>query len=157
MDGDLRISAEVALTHWESYEELRFTLPDGTDAVTPKNWNNTATYRFGAEYKAAEGILVRAGYIFDMTPVPAATLDASLIDMDRHFVTAGLGATFGDVTVDFAGMYKIPTGRRWARTQLGAPLANYDLEALVIALHVGYQFNFADGGGDEAEAEAAAE
>ena len=157
LDGDLRISAEVSLTHWESYEELRFTLPDGTDAVTPKNWNNTATYRVGAEYKAAEGILVRAGYIFDMTPVPSATLDASLIDMDRHFVTAGLGATFGDVTIDFAGMYKIPTGRRWSRTQLGAPSANYDLEALVVALHVGYQFNFADGGGDEAEAEAAAE
>ena len=79
MDGDLRISAEVALTHWESYEELRFTLPDGTDAVSPKNWNNTATYRFGAEYKAAENIMVRAGYVFDMTPVPSATLDLSLI------------------------------------------------------------------------------
>ena len=157
MDGDLKISAEVALTHWESYEELRFTLPDGSDAVTPKNWYNTATYRFGAEYKAAEGIFIRGGYVFDMTPVPSATLDSSLIDMDRHFVTAGVGATFGDVTIDFASMYKLPTGKRWSRTQLGADLAEYELEALVVALHVGYQFNFADGGSGDGEAEAAAE
>ena len=157
MDGDLRISAEVALTHWESYEELRFTLPDGTDAATAKNWNNTATYRFGAEYKAAENIMVRAGYVFDMTPVPSATLDTSLVDMDRHFVTAGLGATFGDVTIDFAGMYKVPTGKRWSRTQLGVYLAEYDLEALVVALHFGYQFNFADGGSGDGEAAAEAE
>ena len=154
LDGALRISAEVALTHWESYEELRFTLPDGTDAATPKNWNNTATYRFGLEYKATESVMVRGGYVFDMTPIPSATLDTSLIDMDRHFVTAGVGATFGDITIDFAGMYKLPTGKRWSRTQLGVDLAEYELEALVIALHVGYQFNFADGGSGDAEAAA---
>ena len=152
-DGSLRISAEVALTQWESYEELRFTLPDGSETATAKNWNNTATYRFGAEYLASESVKIRAGYVFDMTPIPSATLDTSLIDMDRHFVTAGVGATFGDVTIDFAGMYKLPTGDRWSRTQQGVDLANYELEALVIALHVGYEFNFADGGDGEAEAE----
>ena len=66
----------------------------------------------GLEYKATESVMLRGGYVFDMTPIPSATLDTSLIDMDRHFVTAG-GATFGDITIDFADV-QAPYGKAGA-------------------------------------------
>jgi long-subunit fatty acid transport protein len=156
-EGDLRISGEVALLHFESYDELRLVLPDGSESVSPKNWNNTISYRFGLEYKAAEETFLRCGYVFDTNPIPAATLNSSLIDMDRHFVTAGVGTTFAGLTVDVAGMYKIPTGTRWSSDRMGADLAEYDLEVLLVALHIGYQFDFGGGEGEEAAAEAEAE
>lgn len=157
LEGDLRLSGEVSLLHFESYDELRLVLPDGTESVSPKNWNNTISYRFGLEYKAAEQTFLRCGYVFDTNPIPSATLNSSLIDLDRHFVTAGVGTTFGGLTIDVAGMYKIPTGTRWSSPRLGSDLAEYNLEVLLVALHVGYQFDFGGGDGEEAAAEAEAE
>lgn len=155
MDGDLRFSIEAVLLHFESYDELAIDLPDGTQSISPKKWNNTISIRSGLEYAAAEDVFLRAGYVYDTNPIPSGTLNASLIDMNRHFVTAGAGATFGDITIDFAGMYKLPTGSRWSTTQMGGDLASYDLEVLLVALHVGYQFDI--GGDEDAEAEADAE
>ncbi|MBT6179910.1 MAG: hypothetical protein HOI23_21895 [Deltaproteobacteria bacterium] len=157
LEGDLRLSGEIAMVNFESYDELRLALPDGSESVSPKNWNNTVSYRIGAEYKVAEQTFIRGGYVFDTNPIPAATLNSSLIDVDRHFVTAGAGTTFAGITLDVAAMYKIPAGKRWSSTRLGGDLAEYDLEVLLVALHVGYQFDFGGGGGEEAAAEAEAE
>lgn len=152
MDGKLRVSMEAVLLNYEVYKELRFVLPDGSEAASAKNWKNTLSVRTGLQYTLTEDLFLRAGYVFDTNPVPASTLNSSLIDMDRHFLTTGMGATFGAVTVDFAAMYKLP-GERWSNTKRGEDLSRYEFDILVFAVHVGYQMDFGDGASAEEDEE----
>ena len=58
--------------------------------VQPKDYKDTITARFGVEYGLPQyNCAVRAGFIYDPTPVPRTTLDATLPDVDRYIVTAG--------------------------------------------------------------------
>ncbi|MFA5183775.1 MAG: outer membrane protein transport protein, partial [Syntrophales bacterium] len=80
------------------YKKLKVNLdrPVGgtTTITTPKNWNDAWAFRFGANYKIREGMKVRAGYIYDLTPVPDDGFDPQVPDANRHIFTVG-----GDVKI----------------------------------------------------------
>ena len=140
----------MSYTHWESYEELAFVLPDGSTNASPKNWHNTITVRVGAEYDFG-GVLGRAGYMNDMSPIPEETLDTTLTGMTRHYVTAGAGMGMGDMDVHLSVLYKLPVGSRSAGTRYTyEPVhkADYTLDIFMATLSVSYR---ADAGEEAAE------
>jgi len=49
-------------------------------------------FGLGGNYEIRPGRKVRAGYIYDMTPVPSSTFDSTIPDANRHIFT--LGGTF---------------------------------------------------------------
>jgi long-chain fatty acid transport protein len=65
-----------------------------TTSTTPKNWHDTWAFRFGANYEIREGMKIRAGYIYDLTPVPDSSFEPQLPDANRHIFTVG-----GDIKV----------------------------------------------------------
>jgi long-subunit fatty acid transport protein len=147
---NLHVGAAATFNQWSSYEELGFTLPDGSYSASPKNWHDAYTLRFGAEYNM-DDILLRAGYMNDQTPMPDSTLDASLTDMTRHYVTAGAGMTMGDMDLHFSVLYKLPTGSRSASTlnSYSPPhKGEYTLDIFMASLAVSYR-----AGADEEAAE----
>jgi len=86
----LEIEADVVWTNWSKFQSLPITLPNGSMLVQPKDYKDTITARFGVEYGLPQyNCAVRAGFIYDPTPVPRTTLDATLPDVDRYIVTAG--------------------------------------------------------------------
>ncbi|MEJ2671499.1 MAG: outer membrane protein transport protein [Deltaproteobacteria bacterium] len=93
---------DTTWTGWSSYSKFKTNLDTPivangvrTRTVTvPKNWHDAWAFRFGVNYKIKEGMKVRAGYIYDLTPVPDSSFDPQVPDANRHIFTVG-----GDIKV----------------------------------------------------------
>jgi long-chain fatty acid transport protein len=95
---------------WSTYDQLRVNLsnpisPGVTSITIPKNWNDSWAFRFGTNYEVWSGFKLRAGYIFDMTPVPSSTLDPQLPDSNRHVFSVGADYRWNRFTFGFAYTY----------------------------------------------------
>jgi long-chain fatty acid transport protein len=87
---------DTTWTGWSTYDQLRVelgqkgkTLLGASSIVTPKNWRDAWAFRFGANYEVKPGMKLRAGYIYDLTPVPDETFDPQVPDANRHIFTVG--------------------------------------------------------------------
>ena len=88
---------DTTWTGWSTYKKLKVNLDDQVSAngvltstlTTPKNWHDAWAFRFGANYEIKEGMKVRAGYIYDLTPVPDSSFDPQVPDANRHIFTVG--------------------------------------------------------------------
>jgi long-chain fatty acid transport protein len=89
---------DATWTGWSSYSKLKVHLDQplngATTLTTPKNWHDAWAFRFGANYKVWDGFKIRAGYIYDLTPVPDSSFDPQVPDANRHIFTVG-----GDIKV----------------------------------------------------------
>jgi long-chain fatty acid transport protein len=87
----------------------------GNERKLPPNYfSNTFAVRVGAEFRAVDWLLIRAGYNLRPTPVPVQTSGTNLLDNDTHMLSLGLGFRFPDATKFFAGRFSID-----ATAQLG--------------------------------------
>lgn len=85
-------------TYWSEYENISFqydTLTDPTlialfGGITPKNWDDSDGYRLGLSYELNEIWTLMAGFGYDETPVPDATLLFDLPDSDAFLYSAGV-------------------------------------------------------------------
>jgi long-subunit fatty acid transport protein len=106
----LRLEADIDWTLWNAVDDIvirarngaRFM--DGTTQQPPmrQGLENTLTWKIGAQYMCADGLAVRAGYIYNQNATPDASWRPSLPDTDTHFFMLGGGYKVGDVTVDAA-------------------------------------------------------
>lgn len=107
----LTLAADADWTFWSSYKSLPIDIAEsGTvttlfDTNTQKNWKDVCALRFGAQYQVTDPLALRAGVVYDPTPVPAETMGPELPDSDRMNYMVGLGYKFGKWTVDWAFMY----------------------------------------------------
>jgi long-chain fatty acid transport protein len=128
---------------WSAFERIAIDLPDDTQTVQPQNYKDTVTLRIGAELALPElGAAVRAGYIFDPTPVPASTISARLPDVDRHDLTVGASKQLGKaVDLNFALLWVLPNSRRTSDV-LYMPVYKgaYNVSAVVAALSLDARF-----------------
>jgi long-chain fatty acid transport protein len=90
----LVLSLETNFTGWQVFRELKFDFADNTSTLTdqtsPRHYRNTFTFRFGAQYQINDRLTLRAGGLYDMTPVPDDYLSPELPDGDLRCVTAGM-------------------------------------------------------------------
>jgi long-chain fatty acid transport protein len=93
----LTFEFDTTWTGWSSYDKLKVRLdtPIMVNGVmtstitTPKNWHDAWAFRFGANYAVNERMKIRAGYIYDLTPVPDSSFDPQVPDANRHIFTVG--------------------------------------------------------------------
>jgi long-chain fatty acid transport protein len=122
---------------------LTIALPGGATSSVPQDYKNTVTYRLGLDYKLArQQANVRAGFLFDPTPIPRTTQTAQLPDVDRFAVSAGgsLKAT-DSLGVHLSALWVLPR-QRDASSDPAAPIfrGTYGIHALVLTLGVTGQF-----------------
>lgn len=104
---------DVTWTGWSSYDQFQVKTENavtvngvGTNTITvPKNWRDAWAFRFGGCYEIKEGMKVRAGYIYDLTPVPDDTFDPQIPDANRHIFTVGSELQVWRFTLGFAYNY----------------------------------------------------
>jgi len=139
---ELEFEFDAVWTNWSKFKELRIELPGGVETVMPENYKNTTTLRFGGEYtftkyKAA----LRAGFIYDPTPIPTTTLTAQLPDANRKNVTIG-GSYYWSNYGAHLGLLWVTPGERETSNALYMPVfkANYGIEALVASAMVSGSF-----------------
>jgi len=97
-------------TGWSSYDKLELNFDNSRFAAfnnkpDPKNWEDVWAYRFGGQYAATSHVDLRAGYAYDTTPAPDATVGAELPDADRHNLSFGLGLHDDRASFDLGYMW----------------------------------------------------
>jgi len=106
---------DVTWTGWSTYKDLNLNLSRPIPGMLPgttisgisqeKNWQDAWAFRFGGNYQIKPGMKARAGYIYDMTPVPGSTLDPTIPDANRHIFTLGGDTEISRFTLGFAYNY----------------------------------------------------
>ncbi|OGW40474.1 MAG: hypothetical protein A2010_05910, partial [Nitrospirae bacterium GWD2_57_9] len=151
----LTLNADLEYTWWSTYDRLVMrsdtfiALTGGaTDTVTDeKQWENTWIFRAGGQYRLSDEWKLRAGYVYDQTPVPDSYFDTRTPDSDRQGFTLGTGYNAGNVTIDASYMYLLFTTRTitdsLADDATATPDAlngTYRAEAHLFGMAVAYHF-----------------
>lgn len=143
---DLELEGNVIWTNWSKFKSLDIEVPAaGSGTMTiggTRNYQNTTSFRVGAEYAFPHiGAAVRAGYIYDPTPVPAEHLTAELPDINRNDVTIGGSKTFGNYGAHVGLLWVLPGSRSTADTPyLPQYKGSYDVSAFVATVTVSGHF-----------------
>ncbi|MDE5419332.1 OmpP1/FadL family transporter [Labilibaculum sp. DW002] len=70
IDEKWLVSADVNFVEWSVYKKLEFISKDAAalNSLNKREWDNSITYRIGAQYSANEKLDLRAGFYYDETP-----------------------------------------------------------------------------------------
>uniref|UniRef100_A0A7V4LDR1 Transporter n=1 Tax=Desulfobacca acetoxidans TaxID=60893 RepID=A0A7V4LDR1_9BACT len=110
---------DATWTQWSSYDKLavnldrpmfisgRFT----NVVVNEKNWVDAWAFRLGMNYKLNENMTLRAGYAYDMTPVPRSSFEPQLPDGNRHIFAIGGDLKIWKLNLSWAYNYILFEGR----------------------------------------------
>jgi long-chain fatty acid transport protein len=99
--GSWAFEGDFNWTWWDAFETLdvHFVTTPALDFEAVQDWKGVMNIRFGTEYHPGAWSY-RAGYYYDRTPQPRASLGPLLPDADRHGITLGLGHRWSRTTVD---------------------------------------------------------
>lgn len=141
--NNLSLGLDLVWTEWSTYDQLAIETPGGTIAVD-KNWEDVISIRVGGEYALGDDWKLRAGYIWDQSPVPDETRAPEMPGTDRQMITLGFGWQFWNtMTLDAAYSYL------WAKegdmgtdiTDVAPPLAGtFETTTHLLAFSLGYTF-----------------
>jgi len=153
--GKLTVNADADWTFWHSYGSLPIEIRDQkflgpspllvtTNAA--KNWVDVCAIRIGGEYRVTDPLALRAGFVYDPSPVPADTMGPELPDANRMNYMVGAGYKVGPWTIDGALMY-INKLDRTVNNQVNTTAApgsgfsgTWTGNAWLAGLDVGYKF-----------------
>ncbi|MDX2092284.1 MAG: outer membrane protein transport protein [Kofleriaceae bacterium] len=139
----LNLEIDAVWINWSVFKELRINLPGGAETVAPQNYENKITVRVGGEYTINPEWAVRAGFIYDPTPIPPTTQTAQLPDVNRINVTAGATYSWGDGAYNASlGMLLVTPRQRDTSDEPYMPFfkGEYGVWALVTSVMVGGRF-----------------
>ena len=164
---DLTVELDANQYFWSVFEELRLKFgPSGAGNPVPGNctpasaagtdprtvaqhvcsnrqWKDVIQFRLGAEWRVRPDLRLRAGYIFDLTPVPSTLLDPTLPDANRHDFSLGIGYDFNkNFHMDFAYMLVYFTERKAPAALVTAETGpgTYNTTAHLFAINLGFKF-----------------
>ncbi len=118
---------------------LSINLPGGQVSNVPQDYKNTLTWRLGLDYKLPKQKLnLRAGFIYDPTPIPTSTVTAQLPDVDRFAFTVGASREITSSIDGHFGALWIPQRERDSSSDPQYPIfhGTYGVTALVLSLGV---------------------
>jgi long-chain fatty acid transport protein len=110
---------DATWTGWSTYDGLNLKLsryipvsgyPAGAIFLR-KKWHDAWALRFGANWQATPRVKLRAGYTFDMTPVPDSTFEPQVPDSNRHIFALGGDVKLGRFTMGLAYNFILNEGR----------------------------------------------
>ena len=150
----LTVNVDADWTFWHSFDSLPITFanpvpgPGGTfllppTSVSPKDWEDVVAFRIGAEYRVTDPLALRVGFVYDPTPVPAATMGPELPDADRLNYMVGAGYKVGPWTIDGAFMYVDKFDRTVNNLSVAALTGfngTWTGDAWLVGMDVGYHF-----------------
>ncbi len=138
----LTVEANLVMMKWSVFDELPMTFLAPYAAlsqVVPEHYENSRSYRIGAEYQINDGLALRAGYLYDESPQPSESVSPMLPDAARNSVQFGVGYKVGDVRIDAAYMWLKMVERTTSNNHNNFN-GTYNSGANMFALSVGYAF-----------------
>ena len=88
------LEAGIVGTFWSAYDQILIEYKDIENTPTihnQKNYKDTYRLNFGTEYRLNDNWAVRAGYVFDKSPINEHAMDTLVPVDDRHIASVGVG------------------------------------------------------------------
>jgi long-chain fatty acid transport protein len=132
----LRLVADYQRTGWQAFDSARIDFAGaGPDQTLILDYQNTSTYRFGADFSATPALNLRAGFIFNTAAERAASVSPLLPEAERNYLTAGVGYRAGPLALD-VGYQHIHQADRRGRTRSRTSFAQTPQQLNVGVYHV---------------------
>ncbi len=110
----LSFEAGAIWTRWSSFRSLNIHLPEGMqDSKNRKDWKNTWRLNFGVEWQALDWLALRAGYVYDQSPMTNQYADYLVPTDDRSIYSVGVGLKYNAWTLDLTYAYIDARGRSY--------------------------------------------
>jgi len=138
---NLEFEADYQYIGWSSYKELRidFKKDPTKNIVSAKNYENTFIIRVGGEY-TLDQLQLRAGYLFDRSPVKTEFVEPLLPDANRNGFNIGAGYKFTEqLSVDVSYLFLKFDQRKAENTEIVFD-GTYNANANLLGVNFGYTF-----------------
>jgi len=134
--------ADVTHTTWSRFKALPVDFVDqpAFSFVRPQNWDDTMSYRLGANHTINPTWDVRFGVLYDENPQPVEAVSPLLPDSDREGVTFGLGYHKGPFTIDVTEFVLHFKQRSTSSAATSDLRGTYKTDANLVSLNLGYRF-----------------
>jgi len=137
----LEVEADYQYIGWSSYKQLEIDFKNDPtkNVISPKDYSDTYIIRIGGEY-TMDALKIRAGYLYDHSPVASAYVDPILPDANRNGVNIGLGYQFTkNISADVSYLF-LKFDQRQAVNTVTKFDGTYNALANLIGVSVGYTF-----------------
>ena len=140
------LEAGITGTFWSSYDQIIIEYTEG-DELAPtihnkKNYKDTYRLNFGAEYMLTPKWAVRAGYVFDKSPINHNSMDTLVPVDDRHIASIGFGYAGEIWSADFAyaHIFAKDLSGTASNQYYSTPMKYSNGRSDMFALTIGYKF-----------------
>lgn len=104
---NLSFEADAVYTLWSRFRDFNMYMKDPVNAWqnSDRHWRNSWTLGLSAEYKPVDWMALRAGFMYETSPMNLGNADYMVPSNGRNYYTAGVGFFYGNWTLDLAYMY----------------------------------------------------
>ncbi len=129
-------------TRWSTFKNLSIHTDDVGVSRSKKYWDDAWRLNFGVEYDALDWLTLRAGFVYDQSPMTEAYEDYLIPTDGRYIYSAGLGFHWNAWTLDLAYAYIDAVGRKYSARPADGVLDSHakSTRTDIFSLSVGYQF-----------------
>jgi long-chain fatty acid transport protein len=140
---ELSLEVGAVWTRWSTFRSLNIHLPEPIRlSENRKNWRDTWRLNAGAEYKALDWLTLRAGYVFDQSPMTGRYADYLVPTDDRQMLSLGAGFAWDAWTLDLAYAWIKPKTRSYRANEEThvRDSRTRDSATNILSLSLGYRF-----------------
>lgn len=140
---ELSIEAGAVWTNWSTFRALRIHVPKPVSiSETTKQWDDSWRFNVGVEYQPLDWLTLRAGYVYDQSPMTERYEDYLIPSNGRDIYSVGLGFKWDACTLDLAYAYIAPKNRVYsARLEDGVLKGRtQDTRTDILSASLGYEF-----------------
>jgi long-chain fatty acid transport protein len=139
--GEWMVTGEAEFAQWSQLQQIAFDYEGYPDLreVLVQDYANSVSLRVGVERRLGDAYAARAGYSFEDSPAPAASLSPLLFDADTHRFSIGGSWIHGTWRLDGAAAYAIAPSRYTGASRDGYD-GSYEIEGFTAGLSLGYSF-----------------
>lgn len=141
---ELSFEAAATWTRWSTFRHLNIHVPEPIgESRNKKHWNDVWRIGFGVEYSPLDWLTLRAGYVFDESPMSGRYQDYLVPTNDRNIWSAGLGFKWDSWTADLSYAFVEARGRAYDASDETKVLKSRMHESNsthIVSLSIGYEF-----------------
>lgn len=138
------LEAGIVGTFWSAYDQILIQYKDSETSPVIRNqkkYKDVYRLNFGTEYKLNPTWALRAGYVFDKSPINPKEMDTLVPVDDRHIASVGVGYQKDAWSVDLAYAHIFGKDLSGYSHQLSnTPIEYTDGKSDIFGITVGYKF-----------------